>query len=154
MDGAWILHFDGLCEPRNPGGWICWAWTLSRVGEPLLSGSEAIPPAQENTNNVAEYIALGKGLRAVQSAVESGNVFPGLVIIGDSQLVIRQINREWKCNKPEMGKLRDRCLEILSSLTPWRAEWVPREYNAEADELGRKAYFAATGRMPPERGKR
>ena len=60
----WTLYFDGLCEPRNPGGRMCWAWILD-AGEHSTQGAETDPPVAHNTNNVAEWMALGYGIRAI-----------------------------------------------------------------------------------------
>ena len=37
-----VLYFDGACEPRNPGGWMSWAWVaLARDGAAALEQDEA-----------------------------------------------------------------------------------------------------------------
>lgn len=141
-----VLHFDGSCEPRNPGGVATYGWVLSS-GE---SGFGVVADGGANaTNNVAEWCALGFGLRWI---IEH-QPWPQLLLIrGDSQLVIRQLNHEWACRKPHLQVLRARCELLLSQMTvKWRAEWVPREQNGAADELSRKAYIDHTGKPYPER---
>jgi ribonuclease HI len=104
------------------------------------------------TNNLAEWTALGLALRWLldNPEVASGNV---LHIQGDSQLVIEQLNGTWNCNKPHLIRLRDRCREIIEQLAvvAWRANWIPRLENQEADALSRRAYEEATGKSVPER---
>jgi ribonuclease HI len=153
----WVLHFDGGCEPRNPGGRMTWAWVLKRPGVADVSGAGSVAPAPANTNNVAEWWALGHGLKAVAELCGRDNVAcPGLLLRGDSRLVVEQFNGGWACNKPHLEKLRDRCRVIARGIPgapKAHAEWVKREENEEADALGRQAYFAAEGKMPPERRK-
>lgn len=147
----WTLYFDGLCEPRNPGGTMVWAFCLE-AGESSTEQAKAIPPAPANTNNVSEWLALGFALKHIS---EQATVPSNLRIFGDSQLVVNQLNRTWQCKKEHLGKLRDRCLELLKAIgVPWKATWIPREENKKADDLGRAAYFQATGKQAPERGKR
>jgi len=65
-DPPMVLNFDGLCEPRNPGGWSCFGWVLTRDGAALATGhGVAAPPGPDSTNNVAEYAALIAGLEAL-----------------------------------------------------------------------------------------
>lgn len=150
---TWTLHFDGACEPQNPGGVATGGWIVREGDEIILSGCREFARGEEATNNVAEWCALGCGLRAM---LDNREVIAtsSLAIYGDSQLVIRQLKREWACKKEHLQKLRRRCDEILQELgIPWTAEWIPREQNAEADALSRKAYEDATGRMFPERSR-
>jgi ribonuclease HI len=152
----WTLHFDGLCEPRNPGGWMGWGWHLAIGESEELTGVGCKPPGPENTNNVAEYFALGFGLAAVKKLAGERGKPDRLEVRGDSQLVIRQVVGDWECRKVRMLKLRDRCRALADEILPKSRvayRWVPREQNGVADELSRRAYFEATGRMPPERQK-
>jgi hypothetical protein len=34
----WTLYFDGLCEPRNPGGWMCYGWAIDHPQRGLVTG--------------------------------------------------------------------------------------------------------------------
>lgn len=154
---TWYLYFDGLCEVRNRGGRMAWGWLIRIPGRPDVVGHGTKPPAPANTNNVAEYLALGHGLRAVSELVKDATDFDGLIINGDSKLVVEQINRNWAVNAEHIKPLHARCLELLFELSgknPWGCEWIPREENTEADELSRQGYFAAEGKMPPERKKK
>lgn len=150
---TWTIYFDGLCEPRNPGGRMCWAWVID-AGEHSVESASTDPPAPQNTNNVAEWMALGWGIRAALTAKANGGECTRLEIRGDSQLVIKQLTGEWGSKAEHLTRLRDRCRKLLwESGIAWDAQWIPREQNDKADALGRKAYFDAEGRMPPERVK-
>ena len=55
------VHFDGACEPRNPGGTMGCGIIIYDGNKELWRGSAAIPPQDwpgTTTSNVAEYIAL------------------------------------------------------------------------------------------------
>jgi ribonuclease HI len=142
---TWILNFDGSCEPRNPGGWMVWAWVLTGCGEDRW-GSDHRKPHRENTNNLCEYYALGVGVKAVRELM-AGNEKPDLLLIrGDSQLVIHQLRDEWDCNSVKLRECLTKILGLLGELgIPWEAEWVPREQNTRADAIGREHYREITG---------
>jgi len=68
------------------------------------------------TNNEAEYWALLAGLRAFLEQLRAEGIDPSQVrleIRGDSQLVIRQVEGEWKAKDPRMRQLRDEALRLL-----------------------------------------
>jgi len=56
---------------------------------------------------------------------------------GDSRLVVKLVNREWKAKHEAMRRLRTQAEELLARFETWRVEWIPREENRRADELGR-----------------
>jgi ribonuclease HI len=145
------IFFDGACEPRNPGGWMIACWILlDETGIEIKHGASIYKPKLSNTNNVAEYIALGLALRDLK---DSGVNPTRLMIRGDSKLVINQMNREWACNKEYLRDLRERCFLLLKDWI-WRAEWIPREQNERADGLGRELYLKTTGYVMPDRSKK
>lgn len=147
------IHFDGACEPVNPGGVATGGWIVRDCGQMLLAQSRMFKRGEGATNNYAEWCALGCGLRALLTHRDM-ILANHLYIYGDSMLVINQLNRKWKCNKEHLRKLRDRCEELLKDIgMMWTAEWIPRECNSEADELSREAYEETTGRKFPERAR-
>lgn len=155
------LHFDGSCEPRNPGGHACYGWILHGLtdrpgGTPdqveLASDHGVICSGPDATNNIAEWCALGKGLRYLRDHAHLA-ADQELRIFGDSQLVIFQLTKKWQCNAEHLIGYRLRCWELLQEIgRPWHARWIPREQNAQADALTNRAYFEATGKPPPPPG--
>ncbi len=83
---------------------------------------------------VPEYSALIYGL---DTALEKG--YRELVICGDSQLVIFQLNEKEEVGR-ELEAYYRKAKELLSQLKGYRLIWVPREINRRADELCVKAY--------------
>jgi ribonuclease HI len=154
MPARLVLYFDGLCEPKNPGGWCTYGWQIQdTVGAKIASGHGLAAKKGEPhaTNNYAEYCALGFGLRWLAERGWGGEY---LSLRGDSKLVINQVMGGWACNKKHLQKLRQRCLELLEQLADdWEAVWIPREENSAADALSRRAYEEATGQPVPERCK-
>lgn len=146
------LNFDGACEPVNPGGTGTYGFVIRGLpGLGAIPGGGVAGSGQGMTNNVAEYTALLRGLKALDAVATLG---PDdvLVLRGDSKLVVNQLTGSWRCNHAHLAGLRDECRELLKGLgCQWRAEWVPREENAEADALSVEAYVQATGKPFPVR---
>lgn len=161
------LYFDGATEPKNPGGVCCSAWVLKSpsteelgsTSRLLATGRMVVADGGENaTNNYAEYCGLGLGLKFLCDLGWRGGI---LNIFGDSQLVCRQITKEWRCNYPHLQDLRSRIWQRLMELGCMAdAEnfndhvtitWVPRDQNQEADELTKLCYREYTGRQMPVR---
>lgn len=148
------LFFDGSCEP-NPGGIATGGFAVFTGPRDFLvevhADSLYFGQGPSWTNNVAEYYALGHGLRWLLDEKWQGT----LRVLGDSQLVIYQLAGYWKCNKEHLRKLRDRCGSLLMELGgTYSLGWIPREQNERCDALSREAYVRHTGRPYPERTKR
>jgi hypothetical protein len=56
---------------------------------------------------------------------------------GDSMLVVKQINREWKTKNAALRSLRTQAEELLALFESSRVEWNPRRENRRTDKLGR-----------------
>ncbi len=121
-----ILHVDGGAR-GNPGPAAIGVVLLAPDGRVLDEVSETIGVT---TNNVAEYRAL---LRGLERARELGAT--ELEIVGDSELVARQVNGIYKVKHPAMRPLHAAALAALSQFEHWQMRTVPRAKNARADEL-------------------
>lgn len=147
-----VIHFDGACEPVNPGGTGSWGWVVEAPPGEMLTGTGTIDPAPTTTNNLAEWYALGFALRAVSTQLAPLGADVDLLVRGDSQLVIRQLTGEWACRATNLIPLRARCWQLLDQIgVAWRAEWIPRDHNTQADALSVQAWEQATGRPFPIR---
>ena len=82
------------------------------------------------TSNIAEYRALIAGIKG---SLQCGVTI--LHIIGDSQLVIKQLTGAFKANKTELREHRDYVLELLKKFEFYTLKWVPRNQNKRADAL-------------------
>jgi ribonuclease HI len=140
-------NLDGLCEPRNPGGYACGGYVIEPSPYmPARVGGRCFGHGPGMTNNVAEYMAALLALETIHEAGYGGPV----ILRGDSQLVVRQWSGAYRCEAPLLvpllGQLRA-AAEPFESVT---LEWVPRAANEEADAASRRAHFKAA-RTPRSR---
>jgi ribonuclease HI len=129
-------YFDGLCEPKNPGGIATFGYVIFLEDGRTVKGYglASKPYSPDSTNNVAEYT----GLICLLEEMKRLNIRNPL-IRGDSQLVVRQLKGEYKVKSKRILPLYVRAMELLNELGG-KVEWVPREQNKLADELSRVAY--------------
>jgi len=109
------------------------------IGVVLRDGSgtvleEAGETIGEATNNVAEYKAL---LRGIELAAEHGAT--DLELIGDSELVVRQVEGRYKVKHVGMKKLHAEVKRALGGFDSWSIRHVRRADNADADRLVNQA---------------
>ena len=106
----------------------------------------------EATNNVAEYAALGNGLKQVIGMGVSGEY---VECVGDSQLVVNQVNGVWECRDERLKKCLARVVELIAEVEKQGNTvgvlWLPREQNAAADGQAQAAWEVAAGRPFPVR---
>ena len=95
------------------------------------------------TNNVAEYRALLFGIEraAALGATE-------LDLVGDSELIVKQVRGEYKVKDPNMKPLHAAASAALADFDDWSIRHVKRELNAEADRLVNEALDGR--RLTPE----
>jgi ribonuclease HI len=138
------IYFDGLCRPKNPGGVATYGYLIYHDGKKVKSGNGVVGSGAGMTNNVAEYSALKRALEWV-------NRYGGddeMVIKGDSQLVIHQMNGTWQIKSETSKKFVPEIQKLLKGRKA-RFIWIPREQNAEADLLSNIAYSQPC-REPPD----
>lgn len=82
------------------------------------------------TNNVAEYMAL---IYALQEALILK--IENLVIHTDSELLYRQMKKEYKVKSPHLLGLYNQAVHLLSSFKSVNIRHIPRENNRGADKL-------------------
>jgi ribonuclease H / adenosylcobalamin/alpha-ribazole phosphatase len=57
----------------------------------------------------------------------------------DSELVVGQVNDRAKVVKEHIRPLHAEACSLLDEFSNYRVSWIPRKWNAEADELANKA---------------
>ena len=128
-----IAHIDGGSR-GNPGPAAA-GFTLSDgSGRQLQAKGLTLGRA---TNNVAEYTGL---VRAVEAASQIGA--EQLVVFSDSELLVRQINGQYKVKSESIKPLFAEAATLLGQFKSWQVRHVPREKNAEADSLVNQALDA------------
>ncbi len=111
----------------NPGPAAWGVAVLDEDGRLVEAHSGALGRA---TNNVAEYRAL---LEALSLAARGGAV--QVEILADSELVVRQINGEYRVRHPDLKPLYLEAVRRIRELGSFRIQHVRREQNQEADRL-------------------
>lgn len=136
-------YFDGLCEP-NPGGVATYGFVVKKDGKKVHEGHglAGTPKSPQATNNVAEYTGLVKALEWLLAQKTPG----AILVRGDSDLVIKQVQGIFKVKSPLLAPLHGRVKELLEDLPDVTFEWIPRERNADADRLTNLAYAEYTGK--------
>lgn len=129
------IHFDGLCYPKNPGGVAAYGYLAHRDGKLIHQGFRAVGEGKGMTNNVAEY----EGLMAAAQWIADEEIDEKVVIKGDSELVIKQMNGQYRVNSATSKKYVPEIKKLLQGKDV-SLVWVPREENEEADKLSRMAY--------------
>ena len=134
-DERYRLYTDGGAR-GNPGPAGIGARLLTAEGGVAEELADYIGHA---TNNVAEYQALLAGLEmALDHGVERLDVFL------DSELVVRQVNGQYKVKDAGLRPLHQQACLLLSRFHEVEVRHVRRELNAEADALVNQAIDAAT----------
>ena len=86
----------------------------------------------DGTNNIAEYSAVIKALETVHRMGEME-----AQVKSDSQLVVRQLNGEYKVRDLDLKDLKRR-VDALCHGIKVQFEHIPRERNGEADSLSKE----------------
>ena len=134
-DARYHLYTDGGAR-GNPGPAGIGARLMTAAGDVVEDLADYIGKA---TNNVAEYQALIAGLEiALDRGVERLDVFL------DSELVVRQVNGQYKVKDAGLKPLHQQACLLLSKFHEVDVKHVRREQNAAADALVNQAIDAAT----------
>lgn len=120
------LYFDGGAR-SNPGPAAAGVVLHTDSGESLLEAGYLLG---EMTNNQAEYSALLIGSRA---AVQYGA--QQLEMYSDSELLVRQLNGEYRVKSALLKPLYEDVQEQLRGLKAWSIKHIPRGQNRRADAL-------------------
>ena len=141
-----IMQFDGGSR-GNPGPAGIGVTIGDESGRRLYELGEFIGHC---TNNVAEYTALLRGLRA---AIAMGAT--SLVVRADSELVVRQLNGIYRVKSPDLKPLYAQAVDLMAQIKQVKVTHVYRESNSRADALAnaamdRKAKLEPLG--PPKAG--
>ena len=128
-----LLQFDGG-STGNPGegGSGC---IIYEDGSTLV---ELGVYHEKCTNNEAEYVGLIIGLHWL---VDHGYTKHEVVVQGDSQLVIKQIKKEYAVKAANLKPFYQVVNDLIKQFTNIRLQHVYREYNTEADRLSNEVRY-------------
>ena len=131
-----VLRWCLLAARRGTGVLL-----VAPTGEHLKYVIQMHFPREMSTHNTAEYEALLAGLRI---AADLG--IKKLIVRGDSQIVIRQVNKDYQSTL--MEAYVDEVRKMEERFDGIQAEHVPRAENDIADYLSERAAF----KLPVEPG--
>ncbi|MGB7588484.1 MAG: reverse transcriptase-like protein [Solirubrobacterales bacterium] len=136
-----VVNVDGGSR-GNPGPAAIAAVVQSPDGTVLEERGERIGNA---TNNVAEY-------RAVLLGIERAGALGAteLELVGDSQLIVRQVEGKYKVKDPTMRSLHAEVMDALKPFRQWSIRHVPREENIDADRLVNRVLDAESTPAEPD----
>jgi len=135
-----IIYTDGA-SLGNPGPSAIGATIKDEQGKLIARISQRIGRA---TNNQAEYKAI---IAALEEAAKLGA--KQVDISSDSQLVVRQINGEYRVKKAGLKPLYQQVKKLQSLLDGFTITYIPRQQNQEADNLANMALRARLPTSPP-----
>ena len=123
------IYIDGASKgnpgPSGIGVIIC------ENGEVLKNIANFIGSA---TNNIAEYTALIQALQAALILKAAS-----ININSDSQLLCRQLNKEYKVKNSNIVNLYNQAVHLMTGFEKVHVKHIPREQNSGADKLATKA---------------
>jgi ribonuclease HI len=132
MSCEWTAYVDGAAR-SNPGG--------GGIGVLLRpSDGDTIEISQwihAHDNNYAEYAAL-----LVALAVSSRYQCRRLQVFSDSQVVVRQISGQYRCQSPALRRIHEHCQNLIRGFEQFTIEHIRREQNY-ADRLAHAAMESA-----------
>lgn len=126
------LYVDGASK-GNPGP--------ASIGVEIRDAKEQILFVESarigtTTNNVAEYLALLRGLIECLTLGASE-----VSLFSDSQLVVRQLKGEYRVRHPQIQPLFYLAQSLLKKFRSVTLTFVPREKNRAADRLANRAFL-------------
>ena len=125
----WLLMVDGAAR-GNPGEAGCGAVIADENGVILKDLSRYLG---RTTNNVAEYEGLLMGLEALLQLGQKH-----IVVQSDSQLLVRQLNGEYRVRDEKLKVLFAQATRLLRQFGSYRIVHVRREMNKLADRLANR----------------
>jgi ribonuclease HI len=125
-----IISTDGAAR-GNPGPAAIGATLKDEKGNPITRISRRIGIT---TNNQAEYQAI---IAALEKAIRLGARYVELYT--DSELVVKQINGRYRVKNTTLRPLYQKVVQLTGALEGFKITHIPRQQNAEADNLANKA---------------
>ncbi|XP_075633764.1 uncharacterized protein LOC142606267 [Castanea sativa] len=125
---TWVVYVDGLSTLHTGGIGVI---LKSSKGDKFKYAARL---QYQTTNNKVEYEALLKGLELAKSiGAES------IVVQGDSQLIMGQVNKICEAKEERMKKYLSRVKRLIKKFKEANFFQIPREENMEADALAKVA---------------
>ena len=131
----YVIHADGGSR-GNPGP-AASGFTIEGPGITPVQHGDFLGDA---TNNVAEYTAVIKALAKLKSLLGTAKAKAAHVqVFADSELLVRQVNRQYKVKNDDLGKLFIQLYNAQQDFHTVTFSHIPREKNAAADRMVNEA---------------
>jgi ribonuclease HI len=133
-------YFDGACDVNPFGNCGTGSIIFNHKDEVVFEHSSFIPACNENSNNVAEHLALTKILEYFD---ENNITNKKIKISGDSKLVIMQMLGYWRMKEGlylKYAKYNKILFDKLSKINTIYIQWIPRDCNIFADDLSKQHF--------------
>jgi ribonuclease HI len=128
--GRLIAHTDGASR-GNPGPAACAVIVTDGDGDELLRRARRLGVV---TNNVAEYHGVRLALELLRELGADD-----VVVKLDSELVVKQLNNEFKVKHPSLKPLFEQARELMREFSAVEIQYIPRAQNKAADRLANDA---------------
>ncbi|MFY9716829.1 MAG: ribonuclease HI family protein [Thermoplasmata archaeon] len=139
------VHFDGACQTIGRRRVAAYGCTVEGPGLQHEECGLAVPPGHpRSTNNVAEYIGAIRALEWLAAVPYVAEV----VVRGDSELVIRQMNGEYAVRAEHLKPYHERLRQLAGLFRRVEFQWVPREQNRRADDLSKEGIGSVGAPVP------
>ena len=132
---VWKIFIDGASR-NNPGPSGAGVYIIR---DELVAHTYGVFLGKK-TNNEAEYLALLLGVFELKNMINKGDL---VVIVSDSQLLVRQISGQYKVKEPRLQQLYILAKQLLSGIN-YDIAHVLREDNKHADALANKGIDTKT----------
>lgn len=126
----WTAYIDGGAR-GNPGPAGAGVYIQDSAGRVVFAGGFFLG---SRTNNQAEYSGLIRALDLLECAQADD-----IAIFSDSELMVRQVNGEYRVKSPGLKPLYAEAMDRLGRFGTWRMRHVPRENNTQADAMANRA---------------
>lgn len=131
-----IIHADGGAR-GNPGPAGAGAVIRDEFGVTVASVSKFL---DHQTNNFAEYEAVILAFEALAKLVPVIEHDTTEVVVKlDSELVVKQMKKEYKVRHPVMKEQKERLFQVAAAFGSVSFVHIPREENSDADALANAA---------------
>jgi len=121
----WCMEFDGSVNKLGAGAGV---WIYNKQDN--SAEGRAYRLNFRCTNNMAEYEALLLGIKLVRSLQVTK-----ISVMGDSDLIIQQVNGNFVTNDKRLRSYRSAVAEILNSFTEFLISKISRTHNLHAHSL-------------------
>ncbi|MCI0642365.1 MAG: ribonuclease HI family protein [Gemmataceae bacterium] len=132
------IYTDGGAR-GNPGP-AGFGYVIQPPGQAVIEEQGFLGTA---TNNIAEYTGL---VRALEHAQKLGA--RRVVVFSDSELMVKQMNGEYKVRNPGLLELFEEAKELCKAFESVKLRHVPRAENKHADRLYNEALDRAEKSSP------